>query len=132
MAVKEFTYRGYKLEELKKMSYDDLMKVMPARVRRTMKRGITYDKKIQKAIDALKNGEIIKKPVKTHHRDIIIMPNMVGLKFSVYNGKSFETIEILPEMVGFYLGEFVETRKRPKHSKAGVGATRSSKNVGKK
>jgi len=132
MVVREYKYKGYNLEQLQKMSYDEFKKIVPSRVKRSMERGIVYDKKITNALESLKKGEILKKPVKTHKRDIIIMPNMVGLKVAVYNGKSFETITINPEMICHYLGEFVVTRKRPSHSKAGIGATRSSKNSGKK
>ncbi len=132
MAIKEFKYRGYSLEELQKMSQSDVAKILTSDVRRKINRGIKLDKKILAAIESNAKGEIQRKPVRTHCRDVLIMPNMVGLKFAVYNGKSFENIDIKPEMIGFYLGEFVVTRKRPVHSKAGIGATRSSKHTGKK
>jgi len=132
MAIKEYKYRGFALEELKKMDEKQLRAVMPSHVRRKMDRGIKHDKKIMNAVDALKEGAIQRVPVKTHRRDILITPNMVGLKMAIYNGKTFGNLEIQPEMIGFHVGEFVETKKRPVHSKAGVGATKSSKNVGKK
>jgi small subunit ribosomal protein S19 len=114
------------------MSQSDVAKILTSDVRRKINRGIKLDKKILAAIESNAKGEIQRKPVRTHCRDVLIMPNMVGLKFAVYNGKSFENIDIKPEMIGFYLGEFVVTRKRPVHSKAGIGATRSSKHTGKK
>jgi len=132
MVVKDFKYRGYSIEELKKMDENKLAEVMPSRIRRKMKRGMKIEKRTQKAIAANVKGEVQKKPVKTHKRDVIILPSMVGMRFSVYNGKTFENLEIKPEMVGFYFGEFIVTRKRPVHSKAGIGATKSSKHVGKK
>ena len=67
--------------------------------------------------------------VKTHRRDIVILPQMVDKKIAVYSGKEFVTVQITPEMVGHYLGEFVMTRKETKHSAPGMGATRSSKFV---
>ena len=51
---------------------------------------------------------------------------MVGLEFEIYNGKEFNRVEIKPEMIGQYLGEYSMTRKIVKHSAPGVGATRSS------
>lgn len=132
MAIKDFKYRGYSLEELQKMELSKLAEVMPANVRRKISRGIKLDKRFAKAVTANASGKPINKVIKTHRRDVVILPNMVGMRFSVYNGKSFENIEIRPEMIGFYLGEFIVTRKRPVHSKAGIGATKSSKHVGKK
>jgi len=130
--VKEFKYKGYSLEEMQKMSIEQLAKIFPSSARRTLLRGVRHDKKVKRGIEEVVAGGIAKKAVKTHNRNILIMPNMVGMKFAVYNGKSFEQVEIKPEMIGFKVGEFIETRKRPVHSKAGIGATKSSKHVGKK
>ena len=60
---------------------------------------------------------------------MIVFPEMVGLKIGVYNGKSFLIVDITPEMIGHYLGEFSLTRKRIQHGSPGIGATRSSKYV---
>lgn len=48
----------------------------------------------------------IEKPdvVKTHLRNMIILPEMIGSMVGVYNGKTFNQVEIKPEMVGHYLG----------------------------
>ncbi len=129
--VKDFKYRGLSLEELAKKSNNDLEKVLNARARRSLKRVKDYPKKVIRAIDANVLGKETK-IVKTHRRDILVLPKMVGLKFSVYDGKEFVPITIVDEMIGFYLGEFIDTRKRPKHSKAGIGATKSSKHTAKK
>jgi small subunit ribosomal protein S19 len=51
----------------------------------------------------------------------------VGKKVAIYNGKEFKEVEIKPEMIGHYLGEFAMTRRSVTHSGPGVGATRSSK-----
>jgi len=106
--------------------------LLNARGRRTLKRSKQLDKKIRRGIAENAKSGFVGKPIKTHRRDILILPNMVGMNFGVYNGKEFQTVGITKEMVGFYLGEFVDTRKRPKHSKAGIGATKSSKHIGKK
>ncbi|PIU22325.1 MAG: 30S ribosomal protein S19 [Candidatus Diapherotrites archaeon CG08_land_8_20_14_0_20_30_16] len=130
--VKDFMFRGLTWDELLKANQSTLEKAMNARARRSLKRSKFLDKKIKRAIVDNLQGKAPEKPVKTHKRDILITPDMVGLKFAVYDGKAFQTIGITKEMVGFPLGEFVETRKRPKHSKAGIGATRSSKHITKK
>ncbi len=130
--AKDFKFRGLTWEDLLKVSQSELENSMNSRARRSLKRSKQLDKRIVKAIDENLKGKISDKPVKTHSRDLIITPNMVGLKFAVYDGKAFQAIGLTKEMVGFYLGEFVDTRKKPVHSKAGIGATKSSKNVGKK
>jgi small subunit ribosomal protein S19 len=72
----------------------------------------------------LKKGK--KVVVRTHARDMIAMPEMVGLTISVYNGREFIPIEVTPEHIGHYLGEFSPTIKRVSHGNPGIGATRSS------
>ncbi|MCD6557782.1 MAG: 30S ribosomal protein S19 [Candidatus Aenigmarchaeota archaeon] len=126
MAIK-FTYRGKTLEELKKMSLDDFIALLPARQRRSLKRGLSpRQKKLLKKIRMFKGKD---KLIRTHARDMVILPEMVGSKIGVHNGKEFKTVEITPEMIGHYLGEFAQTRKPVKHSAPGFGATRSSKFV---
>ena len=121
MAKKEFSYKGKSLEELKAMSHSELAEILPARQRRLIKRGFTEQQKI-----LLKKIEKGDKNIKTHCRDMIVLPNMVNMTIKIHNGKSFEPILILPEMIGHYFGELVPTRKRVGHNAPGVGATRSS------
>ena len=121
---REFRYRGLTLEELKSLTIEDLLKYLPARARRTLKRGLTpRQEKLLRDIRKVDKGKLIK----THCRDMIILPEFVGHKIGVHNGKEFIPVEIKPEMIGHYLGEFALTRKRVVHSAPGVGATRSSK-----
>ncbi len=120
----EFTYRGKTLEELKKLSQEEFTELVPARQRRTIKRGL--DDKHKKILQNIKNGDTT---IKTHVRDMIIMPEMVGLNLEIHNGKQFEKVEVIPEMLGHYFGEYSLTRKRVAHGSAGVGATKSSKFV---
>lgn len=120
---REFSYRGYTIDELKAMPTSELISLMPARVRRTLKRG--YNEEQQRFIDRLRKNT--KEVLRTHHRDIVITPEFVGKKIAVYDGKEFKALEIIPEMIGHYLGEFTLTRNFQKHSGPGVGATRSSK-----
>jgi small subunit ribosomal protein S19 len=119
---KEFTYRGFTIEELKAMTPDELMPLMPARARRSMRRGMGDD--ARKFWEAIRKG---KQNVETHCREILVLPELVGHKVGIHKGNEFKVIEVLPEMVGHYLGEFALTRKFNKHAGPGVGATRSSK-----
>lgn len=123
MAKKEFTYRGKSLEELKGMELKEFIKLLPARERRSLKRGFTEQEKIFMR-------EIRKKDnVKTHCRDLIILPELVGKKIRIHSGKEFFMVMIEPEMIGFRLGDFALTRKNISHSAPGVGATKSSSNI---
>jgi|TARA_Y100000310_G_C20641184_1_gene794001 small subunit ribosomal protein S19 len=123
MVKKEFTYRGKTLEDLQKMELKDFMILLPARERRSLKRGLTEQEKILMA-------ELEKKDnVKTHCRDLIILPKIVGKKIRIHNGKGFEMVQIEPEMIGLRLGDLSLTRRSVAHSSPGVGATKSSSNV---
>ena len=123
---KEFLYKGKTLQELMQMSLNELASIMPARQRRSLKRGLKEEhKKVLEKLRKFKEKGI-NKPIKTHCRDMIILPEMVGWIFQVYNGKEFIAVKITPEMMGYYLGEFSLTRKRVQHSAPGIGATRSS------
>jgi len=120
---KEFTFQGFTLEELQKMPMEDVLQILPSRARRSFTRGLNSEEQV--FVDRLLEG---KTPVlRTHRREIIILPAFVGKHVAVYNGKQYMEFEIKPEMIGHYLGEFAPTRSSVKHSGPGVGATRSSK-----
>ncbi|MFQ5887632.1 MAG: 30S ribosomal protein S19 [Candidatus Hydrothermarchaeales archaeon] len=125
MAKKIFTYRGHTLEELQNMPIDQFAQLLPARQRRSLQRVMPpQQKKLIQKIKKLKDGANIR--IKTHCRSMFILPEMVGTTIEVYNGKEFIRVEIKPEMIGHYLGEFVLTRKKVTHGSPGMGATRSS------
>ncbi|SEN06361.1 SSU ribosomal protein S19P [Halorientalis persicus] len=126
----EFSYRGHSLEELQDMDIDEVAELLPARQRRSIQRGLSYEKE-QLLEEAREAGEeeTANDPIRTHLRDMPILPEMIGLTFAVHNGQSFERVEIEPEMLGHYLGEFQLTRTSVEHGQAGIGATRSSKFV---
>lgn len=124
--VKEFTYRGLPQKELEELSLDKLLKLFPARIRRSLTRGINDNKrKLIGEIRATKEGKL-KTPINTHLRDLIILPFMIGTTVNVYSGKEFVPVTITSEMVSHYLGEYVITNKRVSHGAPGVGASRSS------
>ena len=111
------------------MSMDDFIRLLPSRQRRSLKRGLSQDQR--KLLEKLRHvrresdGSKIK-TVQTHSRDMIILPEMVGVTIQVYNGKEFEPIEIVEQMIGHYVGEFAITNKKVTHGTPGIGASRSS------
>jgi small subunit ribosomal protein S19 len=124
--VREFTYRGLSQKELEELPLDKLLKLFPARIRRSLTRGINDGKrKLIGEIKAAKEGKL-KTPINTHLRDLIILPYMIGTTVNVFSGKEFVPVTITSEMVSHYLGEYVITNKRVNHGAPGVGASRSS------
>jgi len=121
MAKKIFTYKGKTLEELKSMSIEEFMELVPASIRRRLKRGFTEEEK--KVIQKIKKG---KNNIKTHCRDMPIIPLMIGITFRVHQGKEFVPVVVTEEMLGHRLGEFAITTKKVEHSAPGIGATKSS------
>jgi small subunit ribosomal protein S19 len=121
---KEFTLRGRTLPELRELPLAELAKILPARARRSIRRGFTIEQ--QHFFEAIARGPA-ERVVRTHVRDALILPTHVGRRVSVHNGKEFKEFEVRPEMIGHYYGEFSLTRRFEKHSGPGVGATRSSK-----
>eukprot|EP01038_Epipyxis_sp_PR26KG_P008741 gene8741-11812_t len=128
---KKFTYRGLELEKLLDLSHDELLNIVHARARRRMQRGLKRKpmaliKKLRKAKTA---AGPLEKPavIKTHLRDMIITPEMVGSSVAVYNGKVFNLVDIKAEMVGYYLGEFSITYRPVRHGRPGIGSTNSSR-----
>ena len=107
---------------------DDFIKILPSRQRRTLLRGLTDKQKILlEGIRKTRKGEGGEKQViKTHCRNMVILPEMIGLTLLVYSGKEFISIKIEPTMIGHYLGEFVSPIKRVQHGTPGIGASRSS------
>jgi small subunit ribosomal protein S19 len=126
----EFTYRGYTLDELQEMELDEVAELLPARMRRSITRGLSYEKQqlLEEAREA-GDEETANDPIRTHLRDMPVLPEFVGLTFAVHTGQSFERVKVEPEMIGHYLGEFQLTRTSVEHGQAGIGATRSSKFV---
>ncbi len=128
--AKKFSYRGKTIEELQQMNLEEFSKLLPARQRRTLGRGLPRQhKKLLETIRANKSGT---KFIRTQVRDMIILPEMVGVKIGIHSGKEFKPVVLEEEMIGHYLGEYSQTRSKVKHSAPGLGATRSSKFVAQK
>jgi small subunit ribosomal protein S15e len=90
-----------------------------------------YTTLLKKLRKAKKEADTFEKPacIKTHLRNMIIVPEMIGSVVGVYNGKVFNQVEVKAEMCGHYLGEFSITYKPVKHGRPGIGATHSSRFV---
>src|SRR6056297_3591081 len=126
----EFTYRGYTLDELQEMELDEVAELLPARKRRSIRRGLSTEQ--EKLLEKARNRteeETANDPIRTHLRNMPVLPEFVDLTFAVYDGQEFGRVRVEPEMIGHYLGEFQLTRTSVEHGQAGIGATRSSKFV---
>ena len=119
---KNFQYRGRSVDDLKAMSMDEFINLLPSRMRRSLRRGLSNEQRI--VLERLRqdNG----KPIKTHARDMVVLPEMIGKMILVHSGQGFVEVRINEKMLGHYLGEFVTTNKPVRHGKPGIGASRSS------
>ena len=130
------------------MPMDELIKLLPARARRSILRATDPEvrsrvleygmlrserdeperlkllRKVLKARELASKGKNV--VIKTHVRDAVVLPIMVGLTIAVYNGKEYVPVKITPEMIGHYLGEFAITTKKVQHGEPGLKATRST------
>ena len=125
---KTFSFKGVDLAKLVELETEEFTKLCGARVRRRFSRGLGA--KPMGLIAKLRAAKLAtpanEKPaiVKTHLRNMIIVPEMIGSLVGVYNGKVFNTVEIKPEMVGHYLGEFSITYSPVRHGRAGNASAR--------
>ncbi|MBI4010335.1 MAG: 30S ribosomal protein S19 [Candidatus Aenigmarchaeota archaeon] len=133
--VKEFHFRGKNLEELKKMSIDEVAKLFPSRARRSLRRGFTEQHK--KLLEGIRKNP--DKFHKTHVRDMIILPEMSGAKLGIYKGgakagdsSKWVNVVITPQMIGHRIGEYSIPIGRVKHSAPGIGASKGSKHIATK
>ena len=130
---KKQIYRGIEIDKLLEMNTENVVALFKAGQRRRFKHGMQpkYDRLIKKIKTSVKNTAHGDKPkaIKTHLRNAIIMPEMVGGIAEVYSGRYWTPVEIKADMVGQYLAEYSMTYKPVKHGKVGHGATRGSKFV---
>jgi small subunit ribosomal protein S19 len=121
---REFTFRGKTLPELQALSLEEFARIASARARRSIRRGFNVE---TTTFFERMASTPVEKVVRTHCRDALVLPAHVGRRVAVHTGKEFKEVEVRPEMIGHYYGEFALTRRFEKHSGPGVGATRSSK-----
>ena len=99
---RKFTFRGVDLDQLLDMSTDELVDLFHARARRKFQRGLKRKplaliKKLRAAKKSAESGEK-PEPVRTHLRNMIIVPEMIGSIVGVYNGKTFNQVRSLSSM----------------------------------
>ena len=128
--VREFRFRGLNVDQLKNLSIEALLPLLNARQRRSLDKRVgkymnDEKRKLRERIKKVREGNS-NETIRTHVRDMIILPDMVGITINIHNGKDFSPITIIPEMIGHYLGEYSITNKRVQHGAPGVGASRSS------
>jgi len=112
---KEQLYRGKTLEELQKLDVREFAKLLSSNRKRNVLRNFQeHEKFLARMKEKSDKG---KKSMKTHIREFIILPKMVGMKFQIYNGREFLPLEVTFEMLGHKLGEFSPTRSKTKHTK---------------
>ena len=119
---KDFNYRGKTVEELQSMSMDEFIRMLPSRMRRSLRRGLSEEQRI--VLEKLRKND--NRPVRTHARDLVIMPEMIGKTIHCYTGKEFREININEKMLGHYLGEYAISITPVRHGRPGIGASRSS------
>jgi small subunit ribosomal protein S19 len=119
---KDFKYRGKTVEELKAMSMDEFIRLLPSRKRRSLRRGLSNEQRI--ILEKLRRDT--GRPIRTHARDMVILPEMIGKSIHVFNGKEFIEVRMNEKMVGHYLGEYAITMNPVRHGRPGIGASRSS------
>ncbi len=110
---KERIFRGKKLEDLKQLDVREFSKLVKSRSRRSLLRN--YDV-IEKFVKKCNERSAKGKQIRTHDRELIIVPNMVDRTIFIHNGKEFQKVEITEFMLGHRLGEFSMTRKIAKHA----------------
>lgn len=130
-AQRNYTFRGKTLDDLRGMDIPDFIKLLNTHRQRYLSRSfglqhIKFIKKLKAARAAVKGPGERPAVVRTHLRSMVVLPEFVDNVIGIYNGKEYVEIQIKPEMIGHVLADFSMSKKIVKHSKAGVGATRSS------
>jgi small subunit ribosomal protein S19 len=126
--VKKFFYKGFELEQLQKMTLEEFSKLVPTKSRRLLKR---MNRPVKKFLEKFRKHKASgkQKPLRTHFREMVVLPEMVGSRIQVHAGNVFTDVNVVPEMLGRKLGEYAITVKLVRHSGPGIGATRGSKSV---
>lgn len=122
--AREEKYRGKDVAYLRTLSVREVAQFLPSRSRRTILRHFEVIEKFLKTCDEKARK---RKKIKTHMRDLVVVPHLVGRTIGIHDGKTFQDITITAEMIGHRFGEFALTRKRVTHSEAGIGATKGSR-----
>lgn len=103
---KLFKFKGKTIDELKALSLEEFATLIDSTKRRKLKRGFTEQE--NKLLAKIRSNE---KNIKTHCRDMIVLPEMIGLTIGIYTGKEFTEVRFVDEMVGLRFGELAPSRK---------------------
>ena len=128
LTKKQFKFRGKTIEELQQLDVREFAKLLRARPRRTALRNFN---EIEDFVNRAKKKVSKNKHVKTHKRDLVVVPAMVGMRIQVYSGNKFVPVDITGEMLGYKFGEFAPTRTKASHTKSGVGGTKGTRSKSK-
>ncbi|MFH0927488.1 MAG: ribosomal protein S19 family protein [Candidatus Micrarchaeota archaeon] len=123
-------YRGMSQNELEVLSIEDSLPLITSRARRAVKRALEgKNARLKQFIRKVTERKKAKsaKPIRTHIRDAPILPQWIGMKFAVHNGKEFKEVDITIDKIGYRLGDFAHSTRNVIHSGPGIGATRGSK-----
>jgi small subunit ribosomal protein S19 len=129
ISKKQSTFKGKTIEELKELDVREFAKYLKSRQRRAV---LNQFQSIEDFISRAKKRIERNKPIKTHKRGMIIVPQMIGMRIQIYNGHEFIPVEVTYQMLGHRFGEFSPTRGKVKHGTAGIGSTKGSKSQAKK
>ena len=128
MVKKQFFFKGKTVEELRSLDVREFAKYLRSTPRRYLLRNF---QNVETFLSRSREKNSNKKPIKTHDRELVVVPEMVGWRIHVHKGNAFEQVDIVGEMLGHKLGEFALTRKKVNHTKAGVGSTKGKKAIKK-
>lgn len=128
--MKKDTWKGFDEETIGSLTYEDFLKMISSRERRTLLR-LKSNPRLKQFVEKVRRMKKAgsKKPIKTHIREAVILPEWLGMTFNVYNGKEFKRVDVTLTKIGKRLGDFSHSVGRVLHSGPGVGATRGSKFV---
>ncbi len=82
---------------------------------RSAKKGPYVDEKLYLKVSRIKEAGG-GPPIRTWARRCTIVPEFIGVRFEVHNGKMFHQVYVTEDMVGHKLGEFSPTRMFRGHS----------------
>lgn len=82
---------------------------------RSIKKGPFVEERLLKRVEAAKASNQLDM-IKTYSRSSVIIPDMVNMTISVYNGKTWVPVFVTENLVGHKLGEFAPTRIFRGHS----------------
>ncbi len=96
--------------------------MLSARARRRYARGTNNAhlmNRLRKAKAAVTDPTLKPAIIKTHLRNAIIVPEMLGAQIGVYSGLGYYLVDVKPQMIGHYLGEFSLTYTPVRHGGKG-------------